>query len=39
LGGIWWMYFVYIYESRIMKPVEILIKGEKRVNDGRGKSK
>jgi hypothetical protein len=24
--GEWWMYFVYIYENRRMKPVEIVIR-------------
>jgi hypothetical protein len=23
---IWWMYFVFIYENRIMKPVEIALR-------------
>jgi hypothetical protein len=36
----WWMYFVFIYENRRMKPVEtVLRKGEgKRENDRGGKS-
>jgi hypothetical protein len=36
------MYFVFIYENRRIKSVEIVLRtggGEKRENDGRGKSK
>jgi hypothetical protein len=33
------MYFVFIYENRRMKPVEIVLsRGEKRKNNGGGKS-
>jgi hypothetical protein len=35
------MYFVFMYENRIMKPVEIVLRsggGEKRENDGGGNS-
>jgi hypothetical protein len=32
------MYFVSIYENAQMKPVEIVLRGGKRQNDGGGKS-
>jgi hypothetical protein len=34
------MYFVLVYENRIMKPVEIVLKmgGEVKENDGQGES-
>jgi hypothetical protein len=25
-GQIWWMYFIFMYENRIMKPVEIVLR-------------
>jgi hypothetical protein len=25
-GLIWWVYFVYVYENRTMKPVEIVLR-------------
>jgi hypothetical protein len=25
----WWMYFVFIYENRRMKPIEIILRREK----------
>jgi hypothetical protein len=28
-GRIWWMYFVFMYENRTMKPVEIVLRGGK----------
>jgi hypothetical protein len=33
-GGIWWMYFVPMYENRKMKPLEIVLRRRKRENDG-----
>jgi hypothetical protein len=38
-GRIWWMYQVFIYEKRTMKPVEIVLTRwkEKRKNNIRGK--
>jgi hypothetical protein len=32
--GIWWMYFVFIYENRRMKPVEIVLR---KVGGGGGR--
>jgi hypothetical protein len=39
-GRIWWMYFVYMYEHRTMKLVEIVLRRgeEMRENDGRDES-
>jgi hypothetical protein len=36
-GQIWWMYFVFMYENRIMNPVVIVLRrgGGIRENDGR----
>jgi hypothetical protein len=33
-GQIWWMYFLFVFEKRKMKFVEIVLSGEMRVNDG-----
>jgi hypothetical protein len=30
IGGIQWMYFVYVYENRTMKAVELVLRREKR---------
>jgi hypothetical protein len=37
---IWLMFFVFVYENRIMKLVEIVLRGEDgmRKNNGQGKS-
>jgi hypothetical protein len=40
-GQIWSMYFVFVYENRTVKPIEIVLKkgeGEVRENDGGGES-
>jgi hypothetical protein len=29
-GSIWWMYFVFMCETRIMKPVEIVLRSRER---------
>jgi hypothetical protein len=29
-GQIWLMHFVYTYKNRTMKPIEIVLKGERR---------
>jgi hypothetical protein len=29
-GQIWWMYFVYVYENRIMKLVEVVLRRGRR---------
>jgi hypothetical protein len=40
-GQIWWMHFVFMYENRMMMPVEIVLRrggGGMRENDGEGES-
>jgi hypothetical protein len=27
-GLIWWMYFVYVNENKVMKPVEIVLRSQ-----------
>jgi hypothetical protein len=34
----WWMYFIFRYENRIMKPIEIVLRRGVRENDGVGES-
>jgi hypothetical protein len=29
-GQIWWQYFIFIYENRTMKPLEIVLRPERR---------
>jgi hypothetical protein len=33
---IWWMYFVYVYENRTMKPVEIVLRGRRGMREYDG---
>jgi hypothetical protein len=36
-GRIWWVYFVYVYERRTMKTVEVIVRrGRRRMRENDG---